>query len=131
MSGPGGEEQRFVVVAEARRRWTRPEKEAIVAELAGGASVSWVARKHNVASSLLFRWRRQFAAKRAPVCAAPAFVPVALPVPVRGSVAASPPRCAGNGSMIEIELVGGRRLRVDASVNVKALRRVIEALEQR
>jgi hypothetical protein len=56
---------------------------------------------------------------------------VALPTPVEESAAASPWRRAGNGSVIEIELVGGRRLRVDASVDVKALRRVIEALEQR
>jgi transposase len=131
MSGPGGEEQRFVVVADARRRWTRAEKEAIVAESAGGASVSAVARSHNIAASLLFRWRRQFAAKTPPVCTAPAFVPVALPPPVEESAAASPLRRAGNASVIEIELVGGRRLRVDASVDVKALRRVIEALEQR
>jgi len=34
-----------------------------------------------------------------------------------------------NGGLIEIELVGGRRLRVDGSVDAAALRRVIEVLE--
>lgn len=120
-----------MVVADARRRWTRAEKEAIVAESAGGASVSAVARRHNIAPSLLFRWRRQFAAKTPSACTAPAFVPVALAPPIEECAVASPLRRAGNGSVIEIELVGGRRLRVDASIDVKALRRVIEALEQR
>jgi transposase-like protein len=68
MSGHS-EEQRFVVVAEARRRWSRPEKEAIVAELASGAPVSAVARKHNIAPSLLFRHIRTVAGPTMTICA--------------------------------------------------------------
>lgn len=113
-----------MIVAETRRRWSRSQKRAMVAELAGGAtSVSAVARKHNIASSLLFRWRREFGAAGTGAEAKAAFVPVALPVPVKAPI--------GNGGLIEIELVGGRRLRVDGSVDAGALRRVIEALEGR
>src|SRR5262249_62103966 len=43
-----------------RRRWTRTEKQRLVAEtLASGASVSRVARRHDVNANLLFTWRRQ------------------------------------------------------------------------
>jgi hypothetical protein len=51
-------EKSFAVVAETRRRWTLAEKAAVVAEIAG-SSVSAVARKHGIASSLVFRWRRE------------------------------------------------------------------------
>jgi transposase len=121
MSGHGADKERFVIVADARRRWSRSEKQAIVAESGSGASsVSAVARKHNIAPSLLFRWRREFGKAKLPVPARPAFVPVALPLPGKAT---------GNGGLIEIELVGGRRLRVDGSVDAGALRRVIAALE--
>ena len=48
----------FDVVAETRRRWTAEERRQIVAESETG-SVSAVARRHGVAVSLVFRWRRQ------------------------------------------------------------------------
>jgi transposase len=47
------QEKSFTVVAEARRKWTKAEKQAIVAEIAA-TSVSAVARKHGIASSLLW-----------------------------------------------------------------------------
>ena len=140
MSGPGVEEERFVIVADARRRWSRAEKRAIVAECEGGAlSVSAVARKHTIASSLLFRWRREFGGTKPPARAKPEFVRVslpALPIPsgAEGSVAEGSPAAGvapsvADRGLIEIELVGGRRLRVDGSVDAAALRRVIAVLE--
>jgi len=130
MSGPSGDAARFVIVADARRRWPRSQKEAIVAELSGpAASVSAVARKYSIAPSLLFRWRRELGSTKPPtIRTEPAFVPVGLPAPA--SAHASSPRWAGKDGVIEIELVGGRRLRVDGSVDVNALRRMIEALER-
>ena len=48
-----------VLGIERRRRWSRDEKARIVEEtLAPGAVVSEVARRHGVAQSLLFTWRR-------------------------------------------------------------------------
>jgi transposase len=42
-----------------RRRWTLDEKLRIVEESSlPGMSVSYVARKHGIAPSLLFRWRK-------------------------------------------------------------------------
>jgi transposase-like protein len=82
MSGDSSEGKPFVIVADARRRWTCPEKQAMVAQCGvDRALVSAVARKHNLATSPLFRWRRELRPARAAE-AKPAFVPVALPAPV-------------------------------------------------
>ena len=121
-------EKSFAIVAETRRKWTLAEKTSVVSEIAG-SSVSAVARKHGIASSLLFRWRRELGGdgKKAKREAGAAFVPVALPAPVTVPVAAAMP----GGGVIEIELVHGRRVRVDGSVDVNALKRVIAVLEER
>jgi len=48
-----------VLGVERRRRWSREAKAAMVAETyEPGASVSMVARRHGVAPSQLFGWRR-------------------------------------------------------------------------
>lgn len=50
----------IVEAAPRRRRWSRAEKEQLVAETcAPGMSVSLVARRRGVDPSPLFRWRRQ------------------------------------------------------------------------
>ncbi len=55
----------------------------MVAE-AGKSSVSSVARKHGIAASLLFRWRRELEGNGTAAEASPerAFIPVALAAPV-------------------------------------------------
>lgn len=100
----------------------------MVAETAA-ASVSSIARKHGIASSLLFRWRREFGSGGRIVKpkSQTHFVPIALPAPSAGYV----PATATNGGLIEIELVGGRRIRVDATVDAGALKRVIAVLDER
>jgi len=130
ISGDSSEGKQFAIVADARRRWTRQQKQSIVAECeADRASVSAIARKHNIASSLLFRWRREFGLGGHVMPEKPVFVPVALPAPAARSSSAG--TGAGRCGLIEIELIGGRRLRVDGSIDVAALRRVIEVLEGR
>jgi transposase len=50
---------RYDVIATTRRSWSKQQKLAIVAEVdVGGATLSEVARRHGIHSSLLFRWRR-------------------------------------------------------------------------
>jgi transposase len=123
----------FDVVAETRRRWLVEERRQIVAETEG-APVSVVARRHGVAASLVFRWRRQAGMKSKRNAAKPAasFVPVALPVPSPIAVTADgvPPRTRHHG-VIEIELAGGRKLRVSGSVDASTLKQVIAVLEGR
>ena len=121
-------EKSFAIVAETRRKWTLAEKTAVVSEIAG-SSVSAVARKHGIASSLMFRWRRELGlgSETAKRKSGTAFVALALPAPVAVPVAAAMP----GGGVIEIELVGGCRVRVDASADVNALKRVIAILDGR
>jgi transposase len=52
--------QMKVLGAERRRRWTYDEKVRLVEEtLQAGETVCGVARRHGLAHSLLFTWRRQ------------------------------------------------------------------------
>jgi transposase len=112
------------VIASTRRRWRRDQKLAILAEVdAPGGSVSEVARRHALHTSLLFRWRRELS-RRGPASPAQSFVPVRLPPP---SLPA-PPAPARSGT-IEVVLVGGRTIRVGADVDTVALLRIVEVLE--
>ena len=85
-----------------------------------GPTVSMLPRRHNLQSSLLFRWRRDVVAKAgaADVSSPPAFVPLALPGP------ADPPSAAAVSASgtIEIELAGGHRLRTQGNVDAGVLR---------
>lgn len=60
MSSPGSSGPRPEILGpERRRRWSREQKAAIVAETyEPGVSVSAVARRHGIAPSQLFQWRR-------------------------------------------------------------------------
>jgi transposase len=122
------EEKSFAVVAETRRKWTQAEKQAVVAET-GAASVSSVARRHGVSSSLVFRWRRELGLGRHAAAATPAkgFVRALLPAP---AASVSPASVLGGG-VIEIVLAQGHRVRVDAAVDENALKRVLAVLDGR
>lgn len=113
-----------VFVADARRRWSEEEKQAIIEESKTNP-VARVAKKYGVATSLLFRWRKlQGIRVRTPALQLPAeegFIRVALP---------AAPINHGQGS-IEIVLSCGRRVIVGKDIDVSALKRVVEALESR
>jgi transposase len=125
---------RFDVVASTRRQFSREQKRAIVAEVEGGATVSEVARRHNIHTSLLFRWRREFSGAPSAPGAAMKAEPKAetfLPVRVAVSAPSTEPRSepSRGAAMIEIELVTGRKLRVGVDVDIVLLKRIIAALE--
>jgi transposase len=125
------------VVATTRRSWTKAQKRAIVSEIGvGDATLSEVARRHGIHSSLLFRWRRELggdapAVKPEPpekaVRPALSFVPVVVPVtaPSRQPIDPVPAMAA----TIEIVLMCGRMLRVGAEVDTAVLVRIVRALE--
>ena len=113
------------IVVEARRKWSFAEKQAAIAD-AASSSISASARKHAVAASLLFRWRRDagLAAKRKPK-ASVAFLPV---VTQNAAVALPVAKARDPTGVIEIELSGGHKLRVCGAVDVQTLKHVIAAL---
>ncbi|MBO4228596.1 MULTISPECIES: IS66-like element accessory protein TnpA [Bradyrhizobium] len=135
--------QRVEVITsvERRRRWSREEKERLVAAmLEPGASVSEIARLAGIHVSQLFRWRKQLCRIPAPSAQ---FIPLeiveALPPPP--TPAASPTtaplkpvsthRPRRKPSMVTVELGGGRRLRVESDVDTEALGRILDVLERR
>ncbi len=120
-----------VLGVERRRRWSDDEKARILEEtLVPGSTVSEVARRNDVAASVVFTWRRK---ARVLGSAATTFVPMTVvepsaPVPAVSSPPRMGRRCRGP---IEIELGGGRRVKVDADVDADALSRVLDVLERR
>ncbi len=128
MSGHGSTDN-FTVVS-TRRIWSQSEKLLIVSEavapgasicaVAPGASICAVARRHNLSSSLLYRWIKSFKANE-PV-PKPAFVPIALAPP---AVAV-----ARTNGMIEVVLANGRILRIGADIDMAVLKRIAAALEE-
>jgi|KBSSwiStaDraftv2_1062776.scaffolds.fasta_scaffold1985383_1 transposase len=122
---------------ERRRRWSTEDKLRIVeASLQAGAVVTEVARRNQVSKSLLYEWRRLARMGRL-VDEAASFVPVQIEQPASTGSAQvqdaprSLPAPRRRPSLIEIELAGGRRVRVDAQFDVEALGRVLDLLERR
>src|SRR6266852_9338645 len=85
----GGGERR------GRRLWSDDEKRRIVAEtFEDGASVSIVARRHDLNANMLFTWRRAFGAVAAPA-SAETFVPAVIRPEAIPTTSATPPALAG------------------------------------
>jgi transposase len=136
---------------ERRRRWSIEEKREIVSESLGpGVRPSEVIRKHGITSGQLYAWRQQLtrrvdgqvawppanfarvdvaSGERAAEAAAvtePAAASAAKPHAQVSAVAALRAR-----GLIEIVLPGGTSVRVDAHVDDRALRCVLDALRAR
>lgn len=109
------------------KRWPEPLKRQIVAETRmPGASVSVVARRHDINANQVFNWRRRYEAGLAE--GEVALVPVAVrPSRTSGPAANCDRRPAGGA--IEIELMSGVRVRISGTVDGAALRQVLEQLE--
>jgi transposase len=104
-----------------RRQYSEALKHQMVAETqAPGASVSIVARRHDVNSNQLFRWRRQLLPKAG--VKSGAMVPVEI-APDDGRA-----RRTDREGVIEIVFGCGARVRLRGEVSAEALRQVIELL---
>ena len=80
-----------ITSVERRRRWSTAEKARLVAAMdEPGAVVTEIARSAEVDASLLYRWRRQFAAERE----TSAFVPVRVSPDLNEAAATTAPVCA-------------------------------------
>ena len=131
-----------VLARERRRTWTVEQKRAIVAESLGSElTPTEVARKYAISSGLLYSWRQQVLGGQISVVtgSAPNIARVELgpalqatdgSEPVLPEVPAPPPSSRSDG-VIEVVLPNGVLVRVDATVDGRALRCVLSALDDR
>jgi transposase len=108
-----------------RRIWTLEQKLAIVAELERCGNIAAFSRQHDIRTSLLYTWRREFryAAAAHQVTSsdsghAPMFVPVV----------ADSPKPRSNDGAIEVEL-GGAVVRIGRTASPGLATAVIQALQ--
>jgi transposase len=113
-----------ITSVQRRRRWSRAEKEQIVAAaMEPGAGAAPVAPAPGIHASQLFRWRQQLC-ERAQI---PAFNAVAV-APEPGTVPPPSPERAG---VIEIEFATGGRMRISGPVDASTVSALIKALAKR
>ena len=117
-----------------RRNFSEADKRRIVEETCReGASVSGVARRYGIGTRLLFSWKQELApAAKAETTFLPvsitdateqsAEVPQSVPGPAPVIVERSAPG-------IEVELIGGRRVRFERDADPETVRRLVELLE--
>jgi len=103
-----------------RRPYSEALKRPMVAETQAPGAVSIVARRHDVNSNQLFRWRRQLLLKA--VVESGAMVPAEI-APDDGR-----PRRTDREGVIEIAFGCGARVRLRGEVSAERLRQVIELL---
>jgi transposase len=121
-----------ITSVQRRRRWTRAEKERIVAAaMAPGAVASEVARGAGIYASQLFRWRQELC-ERVPAPAAFNSVVVTseartVSQPGVGS-SALPLAPSEPTGVIEIEFAGGGRMRITGSVPAGTVTALMRAL---
>ena len=112
-----------------RRRWPEALKRQLVAEtLEPGASVSIVARRHDLNANQLFKWRHELArgtgreARLVPVSIVPEVA--AGPTIEAGPIT----RTAPVPARIEIALSGGIRVRIEGAVDPAAVTAAVAAV---
>lgn len=127
---------------ERRRRFSFEQKRAMVAAaFATGAVVADVARRADVCSSLIYRWRRELGGRSG--FAEVVVTPVgdgyggdggsgerrclSAPSPVE----AARPKAGDAAAAMEIELSGGSRVRIPGSISPELAAAVIAALRRR
>ena len=114
-----------ITSVQRRRRWSRAEKERIVAAaLEASASASEVARAAGIHVSQLFRWRQQLC-ERVQIPAG--FNPVAIaaePAPASPAI----PVLSEAGGTIEIEFATGGRMRITGPVDARTVSALMKAL---
>jgi transposase len=154
--GIGGSDGNAPRAGRHPRRWAVDQKRRIVEEtFVPGASVSIVARRHDVNTNLVFDWRQKYRqgelVVRKPAArgalAAPDLLRIGVvdhdggirpppvvtghsapPPPETGKAMVSPGSIRPTPGIIEIELCGGIKVRMDASIDESALRRILAVI---
>ena len=116
---------------ERRRRWSAAEKARLVAAMnEPGAVVTEIARSAGVVASLLYRWRRQFAAESE----TSAFVPVRVsPDPSEAMATTTAVGAAPSAPPSSITVAFGQQVRmtIEGAPDTATLASVIGALSAR
>jgi transposase len=121
-----------------RRHYSISEKRSMVEQThVPGASVPEVALRHGVNANLLSVWRRLYEQGRlieGATAKQPALLPVNVSMPTllpTEHVSAAKPAAKTPGVWIEVEFVGGQRLRIRGRVDRMMLKDLILALSSR
>jgi transposase len=115
-----------ITSVQRRRRWSRGEKERIVAAaLEPGVVASEVAREAGIHTSQLFRWRQELC-KRAP--APVVFNPVAVAAVPEATALSLPAPSPEQAGTVEIEFATGGRMRITGAVDTSTVSAVLKAL---
>ncbi|RUU14283.1 transposase [Mesorhizobium sp. USDA-HM6] len=103
---------------ERRRRWSEEDQcRILAAAFAPGSTVAAVARQYDVATSLIYKWRRTMRARET------GFAEVVVPdEPVAASRPVAPP------AVIELEIAGKMRLRVPLTTPPTLAAAMVKAL---
>ncbi|WP_018329058.1 IS66-like element accessory protein TnpA [Rhizobium giardinii] len=124
-----------ITSVERRRRWSREDKERLVAAcLEPGAVLSEIARSAGIHVSQLFRWRKELCQIEEPSeQAANMLVPVivsqaASAAQPLATEAPAPSQSRRKRSDVTIELGRGRRVRVDSDIDTEALGRILDCV---
>ena len=123
-----------ITSVQRRRRWSRAEKERIVAAaLAPDAVASEVAREAGIHASQLFRWRQELCGRWSASPPTPSFnsvVVAAEPVVSPAAPATTATVEQGAPGLIEIEFADGARMRLTGSVDAAAVKALVAVLGQ-
>ncbi len=116
-----------------RRNFNEADKRRIVGETCReGATVSGVARKYGIGTRLLFSWKKELTLETSP---SPTFLPVTLldganqPAEPTSAAAPAPVIVERSTPGIEVELIGGRRVRFERDVDPETVHRLVVLLE--
>ena len=105
---------------ERRRRWSEDQKLTVLsAAFAPGARVAEVARRADVCTSLIYRWRRDLAAGTPP-----GFAPAVL----TDGRASRRSAAVGAAAAIVVDMAGGERVTINAGADGSIITATLRAL---
>ncbi len=108
-----------------RRTFSEEEKHRIIGEASQpGVTLSQVARRYGIDRRVLFRWKEALRPRPDQAPALPVFAPVQIT-----DAPSVEPTAAPSTPGIEIELIGGRRVRFERDADPEMIRRTVALLE--
>ncbi len=122
--------QEILTGVERRRRWSQEDKRRILSEVGvEGASVSDVARRHDVTRQHLYQWRRELRRKHLTAGEHSTLVPVEVSDDLTAAAALPATGRDADHQRIEIILGNGRILRASTGLSDAVLMRLIRLTE--